>query len=81
MSITLINGRIDNYNIDISIVNQFCKSNGSNSIEAVLRARKAEQENHYSQVIDYFGFDRLVPFVVSISGVLGEKAKSFFQNS
>jgi hypothetical protein len=77
LSITLMDGHIGNFNIDVSIVNQSCKSNCNKSIEAVLRAREVLKENHYNQVTDHFGFDRLVPFVLSTSGVLGEKAKIF----
>ena len=73
-----MDGHIGNFNIDVSIVNQSCKSNCNKSIETVLRAREVLKENHYNQVTDPFGFDRLVPFVLSTSGVLGEKAKIFF---
>ena len=71
-----MDGHIGNFNIDVSIVKKSCKSN-CNTIETVLRAREVVKEIHYSQVTDHFGFDRLVPFVVSTSGALGEKAKIF----
>ncbi len=80
LSITLMNGDIGNFNIDISIVNQSSKSNCNKSIESILKAREDLKENHYRQVIDNVGFDRLVPFVISTSGALGNKAKAFLSD-
>ena len=80
LSITLMNGDIGNFNIDISIVNQSSKSNCNKSIEAVLRAREEFKEHHYRQVINNAGFDRFVPFVLSTSGALGNKAKEFLSD-
>ena len=80
LSITLMNGDIGNFNIDISIVNQSSKSNCSKSIDSILKAREDLKEFHYRQVIHNAGFDRLIPFVISTSGALGNKAKNFLSD-
>ena len=80
LSITLMNGDIGNFNIDISIVNQSSKSNCSKSIDSILKAREDLKESHYRQVINNAGFDRLIPFVISTSGALGNKAKNFLSD-
>ena len=40
LSITLMNGDIENFNIDISIVNQSSKSDCSKPIDSILKARE-----------------------------------------
>ena len=78
LSITLINGDIGNFNIDMSIVNQFKKSNCSKPIDSILKAREELEESHYRQVVNHPRFDRLIPFGVSTSGALGNKGRFFF---
>ena len=80
LSITLMNRDIANFNIDISILNQFSKSNCSKSIDSILKAREDLKESHFREVINNAGFDRLIPFVISTSRALGNKAKKILSN-
>ena len=65
--------------ISISIVNQSSKSNCSKPIDSILKAREDLKEFHYCQDVNNAGFDRLIPFVISTSGALGNKARFFMR--
>ena len=76
LSITLMNGDIGNFDIDISIVNQSSKSNCSKPIDSILKGR--EELKEYRQVVKA-GFNRIIPYVISTSGALGNKARFFYR--
>ena len=80
LPITLMNGDIGNFNIGISIVNQSSKANCPKSIDLIVKAREDLNESHYCQVINNAGFDQLIPFVMSTSGALGNKAKKIISD-
>ena len=42
-----MNGTIENYNVDISVINRSSKSNCVKNIDSVLKARKDLKEYHY----------------------------------
>jgi hypothetical protein len=80
LSITLMNGEIGNFNVDISVINQSSSSYFSKPIDSILKTREDYKVLHYSRVVNNAGFDRLVPFVISTSGALGDKAKNFLND-
>ena len=80
LSITLMNGEIGNFNVDISVINQSSSSYFSKPIDSILKTREDYKVLHYSRVVNNAGFDRLVPFVISTSGALGDKAKKFLND-
>ena len=80
LCISQLNGTIENFNVDISVINQSSRSNCVRNIDSVLKAREDLKEHHYRQVVNNAGFNRLVPFVILNSGALGDKAKEFPNN-
>ena len=54
--------------------------NRFNNGNRTFKAREDLKEHHYRQVVNNAGFNRLVPFVISTSGALGDKAKEFLNN-